>query len=131
MVFKNGGAFDFQSTFEKVRESALQAMETARDSGRPLDPSAVHLDELPAYEDINRSSQASSSGPLLIAPTPTRPAQSGNEERLPVFPATEQPPIEASSVPNIEPDEPPPGYEETQSSSISNSLEDSLRRAQS
>ena len=123
MTFKDGGAFDFQSTFEKVKDSALQAMENARESGRPLDLSNVHLDQLPAYEDINQSSRAPAAMPSLISPTPVRPTQSGNN--------TELAPAVGASMPSIQPDEPPPGYEETQSSSVSNSLEDSVRRSQS
>ena len=130
MTFKDGGAFDFQTTFEKIKDSSLQAMENARDVGRPLDPSNVHLDQLPAYEDINQSSRAPVAQPSLIAPTPVRPTQSSNDEDLLTFDAPEPPPVEASSVSTVQPDEPPPGYEETQSNSVSNSLEESVRRLQ-
>jgi hypothetical protein len=43
LVFKDGGAFDFHSTFERVKERALQAREAGS--------AEVHLEDLPAYED--------------------------------------------------------------------------------
>ena len=43
LVFKDGGAFDFHTTFETVKERAQQAMEAGN--------AEVHLDDLPAYED--------------------------------------------------------------------------------
>lgn len=48
LTFKEGGAFDFYTLFERVKERFLQALEAARDQGRPMD--SVHLQELPPYE---------------------------------------------------------------------------------
>lgn len=54
LVFKDGGAFDFYTIFERVKERFLQALENARASGRVAEGGtmgAVHLEDLPAYEE--------------------------------------------------------------------------------
>ncbi|KAE9983986.1 hypothetical protein EG327_005262 [Venturia inaequalis] len=131
MTFKDGGAFDFHSTFERIKERLQQAVEVARESGHltgdgtetgggqgagPLgavDMNAVHLDELPAYEDATSTRSvpvARQEAPLidLAAPEST----------------TRTTPPEAQFSP---PAEPPPGYEDVQSQSISDELERRLR----
>ncbi|KAE9972076.1 hypothetical protein EG328_005249 [Venturia inaequalis] len=131
MTFKDGGAFDFHSTFERIKERLQQAVEVARESGHltgdgtetgggqgagPLgavDMNAVHLDELPAYEDA----------------TSTRPVPVARQEATLIDLAapestTRTTPPEAQFSP---PAEPPPGYEDVQSQSISDELERRLR----
>lgn len=44
LVFKDGGAFDFSTTFERVRERVQQVIENGGGAG-------VHLEDLPTYED--------------------------------------------------------------------------------
>ncbi|MCJ1230853.1 hypothetical protein MMC12_007527, partial [Toensbergia leucococca] len=57
MTFKEGGAFDFYSTYERIKETLSQAFEVARESGQvagntnqvpAIDISTVHLEQLPA-----------------------------------------------------------------------------------
>ena len=47
LTFKDGGAFDFHSTFEQLREQLHQARQIARDQ-EPRDE--VILEQLPAYD---------------------------------------------------------------------------------
>ena len=76
-------------------------------SVRGVDLSAVHLDELPAYSGPGHASQP---------PAPSEP---------PVPPTNNRQVSEAGP----EPVEPPPCYEEVQSQSVAQELEDRLRRA--
>ncbi len=129
MTFKEGGAFDFAATYERIKETLSHAMEIARESGRPqaADLSEMNLEQLPAYEEATR-------GPVLQRPTPTSrtaapqnpsgsngPALSSDHER------GTNPSSSGFSDENMPPNEPPPGYEETQQSSIAESLERSIR----
>lgn len=110
MTFKEGGAFDFHTNFERIKERLEQAVENTGDSAqglRSVDLAAVHLEELPAYE-----------GPS----NPSPPADSNDALRVP---ANNQ----RSSLIGAEPVEPPPGYEEVQQQSVAQSLEERLREA--
>ena len=61
--FKEGGAFDFATTFERLRERLKQAVEVAGTDGRGsngrtvdgrdtgVDYRTVHLEDLPRYEE--------------------------------------------------------------------------------
>ncbi|KAL4871643.1 hypothetical protein BDV12DRAFT_17572 [Aspergillus spectabilis] len=108
VTFKEGGAFDFHTQFERIKERLQQAVEISRESGRgagDVNMSGVHLEELPAYS----------------APQSEPAAGSNNNNR------TE--PRHSPSETGAEPQEPPPGYEEVQQQSIANELEERLRRA--
>lgn len=97
VTFKEGGAFDFHTNFERIRERLEQAVENVNDGARGMrgvDLSAVHLDELPAYG-------------APAAPQHTRRVSEAGPE----------------------PAEPPPCYEEVQSQSVAQELEERLRRA--
>ncbi|MCJ1250135.1 hypothetical protein MMC30_007361 [Trapelia coarctata] len=92
MTFKDGGAFDFHSNFELAKETLSHAVEIARESGvitgtetgmgaGMVDLEAVHLEELPAYEEATTTAAAAvqrsvpvsmSSG--HVRPPPTRTA---------------------------------------------------------
>ncbi|MCJ1255989.1 hypothetical protein MMC24_003808 [Lignoscripta atroalba] len=144
MTFKDGGAFDFHSTFERVKETLSQAIDIARESGhvargsgqmQGVDLSTVHLEQLPAYEEIGNSrtmeppSQVQQ--PIPLSPRSTRRApsrdsgvSSDNESAKPLS-------YEPSTSRQFQPpNEPPPGYEEAQQSSVVHNLEESVRRAQ-
>lgn len=131
MTFKDGGAFDFHSTFERIKERLQQAVEVARESGHltgdgaetggghgagalgAVDMNAVHLDELPAYED------AASTRPVPVA-----------RQEAPLIDLTAPEPSTRTTAPQAQfspPAEPPPGYEDVQSQSISDELERRLR----
>ncbi|KAJ5899156.1 hypothetical protein N7495_003900 [Penicillium taxi] len=104
VIFKEGGAFDFHTNFERIRERLGQAVENIGDGARGLrgvDLSAVHLDELPAYE-----------GPANTDLNITAAAPSN----------------QGASVITPEPMEPPPGYEEVQQQSVAHELEEQMRR---
>ncbi|KAJ5606100.1 hypothetical protein N7510_008881 [Penicillium lagena] len=115
VTFKEGGAFDFHTNFERIKERLAQAVENT-DSGtrglRGVDLTAIHLDELPAYD----------------APQHTRNHYSGPSERPPP-PAESQSAGRRPSEVSPEPSEPPPCYEEVQSQSVAHELEERLRRS--
>jgi hypothetical protein len=113
LTFKEGGAFDFHSTFERIKERLSHAVEIARESGQltggegldmqqGVNMDSVHLDELPAYED------AGSTMPLL-------------QHQIPA-PRLNPPP-----APTAEPPSQPPRYEEVQRESVADELERQLR----
>ena len=141
LTFKDGGAYDFHTSFERIKERFLHAMEAARDSqmigsipGQSggsmtgLNMDAVHLDELPAYQDSGRDELA----PQPPQPEAPRRPPVQQDEPAPSFgeviegrgPAQRQsaPPTEAP------PTEAPPGYEETQQQSIQQELEARLAK---
>lgn len=117
-TFKEGGAPEYSSNFERIKERLQQAVEAARESnltgrssgGLPaVNMDSVHLDQLPSYE---------SSGMDRIAPDPVEqppvPEASNVESSQParVEPARSESPAEA-----------PPGYEETQQRSLQEALD--------
>lgn len=133
MTFKEGGAFDFSSTYERIKESLSQASEVARESGRPIDLSNVDLEQLPAYEEVAPSPTIAST-PTIQRPTPITPTSAS------------RPTLRSNDVADSErdrkaqannessgqlppPNEPPPGYDEVQQSSIADNLEASIRRS--
>lgn len=141
MTFKDGGAFDFHANFERVKETLTQAVEEARESGRitrqsqGIDLSAVHLEQLPAYEEIGGYTPAPPTHVAQeapIAPTPLRqapPSTNGlvdSGERV-AAPLSNQDPVSGDSF--QPPSDPPPGYEEAQQSSVVDNLEESVRRS--
>ena len=144
MTFKEGGAFDFYSTYERIKETLSQAFEVARESGQvagntnqvpAIDISTVHLEQLPAYEEIGGTVPAP--GPQLQQPIPVSPPRT---RRAPlrdsgvVFSSDDEQntrsTVKESSTEQFQPpSEPPPGYEETQQNSIADNLEQTVRRA--
>lgn len=133
MTFKEGGAFDFSSTYERIKESLSQASEVARESGRPIDLSNVDLEQLPAYEEVAPSPTIAST-PTIQRPTPitptsaSRPTLRSND----VADSERDRKAQANNEPSGQlppPNEPPPGYDEVQQSSIADNLEASIRRS--
>jgi hypothetical protein len=129
LVFNEGGAADFHSNFERIKERLQQAVEAARDGASGaghgigslagVNMDAVHLDQLPTYEASGQDPIAPiSPGSALEQPSVALESagdssQNGAGERLPRrTPATTEPP-----------NEPPPGYEETQQQSIQQEFE--------
>ena len=134
MEFKEGGAFDFASIFERLRERLRQAVDVARESGaggdgaNGVNMNNVHLEDLPAYEDTGRHAR--------VPDTP--PASAGFQDADPTIAAPQpQSPRQAQTSPLASPRsdagtfepplEPPPGYEEVQRSSIADELERRVR----
>jgi hypothetical protein len=109
VTFKEGGAFDFHTNFERIKERLEQAVENTSEGTRGqqnVDLSAVHLEELPAYEAPPNTSQNA------------RPSETPEESQS-----------NRVSDTGTEPVEPPPCYEEVQSQSVAQELEERLRRA--
>ncbi|KAL2841666.1 hypothetical protein BJX68DRAFT_245397 [Aspergillus pseudodeflectus] len=109
ITFKEGGASDFHTKFERMKERFQQALEVSGEStGRGaggVDMANVHLEDLPAY-----SGPQSSLMPATADNNPTTTRRS-------------------PSVSSAQPQEPPPDYEEVQRQSVTNELEEMLRRA--
>lgn len=140
MTFKEGGAFDFNTTFERIKERLQQAVDVARESGmmsgdgtetgRGLGEGAlagvnlgtVHLDELPAYDAPGNSST------VPLSANAASPLASRNNAADPAPPPPASPPNGANVASNV-PSDPPPGYEEVQRDSVADELERRLRRA--
>ncbi|KAJ5217377.1 hypothetical protein N7468_010385, partial [Penicillium chermesinum] len=110
VTFKEGGAFDFHTNFERIKERLEQAVENTGEGAqglRSVDLSAVHLEELPAYEG------------------PSNPAVQEDSNDTIAIPANNQ----RASILVADPVEPPPGYEEVQQQSVAQVLEERLRQA--
>lgn len=124
MIFREGGAFDFHTVFEQIKEKIQQAYSVAQELGttRNLNLADVDLENLPAYEPAANGSvnTATQSVPRT---TDSAPTTSGNPE------STERNDhAEDTSRDNfVAPDEPPPGYEEAQIQAVGISLDERLR----
>ncbi|KAL8653272.1 MAG: hypothetical protein Q9210_002199 [Variospora velana] len=137
MTFKDGGAFDFATIYERIKETAAQAVEVARENGRSQGPDLadVNLDQLPAYEEVGNTISAPPPPPTLQQPTPISAvtAQAPPRESGIVLPSGDErntgPPATAGQQQYPPPNEPPPGYEEVQQGSIADSLERRVRDA--
>jgi len=116
-TFREGGAFDFHTTFEQIKERAYQAYTVARENGAAatagVDLANVHLEQLPAYEPAREVEEDDE--PRILSPVPVRPSRTNTGE------------VERPSVAPPAPDEPPPGYEEAQVQAVSSDLEQRLR----
>ena len=132
MTFKEGGAFDFSSTYERIKEQMTQALEVARESGRVGSGGlpAADLEQLPAYEENGTSTPLPppaipqpSSGTPIASQSPAQGAPQATSSTG--EPSVKTEPIQEHYPP---PNEPPPGYEETQASTVANDLEENIRR---
>lgn len=114
LTFKDGGAFDFSTTYERIRETLGQALDVARESGRTMGVD-VDLEQLPAYEEA----AGGRAEPMQVQrPTPVAP--NGVARPRPA------PPANNGVVGLGTPSEPPPGYEEVQLNSVAKKLEESV-----
>jgi hypothetical protein len=140
MEFKEGGAFDFASTFDRLKERLKQAVDVAGmsasdgvDSGdgrgggalSGVNLSTVHLDELPAYEDSGRYTRV----PDNLPSPPLGRGSVGAESTASTATANPSSPLSSPRQETFQPPplEPPPGYEEVQQSSVADELERRLR----
>ena len=136
LTFKEGGAFDFSSTYERMKETLNQALEVARESGRAVGNGGVDVDleQLPAYEEASGGGggQTQIQRPVPIAPNGAqrpRPAPPANNGVVGLEDQTGSRAGRSSrEEPLPPPDEPPPGYEEVQQSSVADQLERSVRK---
>lgn len=137
MEFKEGGAFDFASTFDRLKDRLRQAVDVAGMSaadgaetgdGRGggalagVNLNNVHLEDLPTYEDAPKDAR-------VPDPLPSPPPDRESAGTAPASPGENR--SSALSSPHQEtfepPNEPPPGYEEVQQSSVADELERRLR----
>lgn len=107
LTFKDGGAFDFHTKYEQVRERLLQAVEVAGMNGAPegrgamqgVDVGVVDLEELPVYSEVSEQPLVS---PVAATVQRTEPVR------------TEAP------------SEPPPAYEAAQMDGLQGEVERQL-----
>ncbi|KPI43190.1 uncharacterized protein AB675_6827 [Cyphellophora attinorum] len=126
LTFKEGGAPDYHSSFERIKERLQQAVESARESnltsGRQdglsgVNMDAVHLDELPSYENSGNDQMApvnAVSAEEAAAETAAAEARWAEQAR-PSETISSQPeprPVAATTSDG------PPGYEEAQQQSL-------------
>ncbi|RMZ78531.1 hypothetical protein DV737_g3847, partial [Chaetothyriales sp. CBS 132003] len=137
LTFKDGGAPDFHTQFESIKERLQQAVENARQTNvghrqngglAGVDMDSVHLDQLPSYE--------ASGHDRVAPPVPSaRPSESLPAEARPLAPASSsvgqpisqpaeerQAPTQERSSQSERPSEAPPGYEETQQHGLESEL---------
>ncbi|QIW99425.1 hypothetical protein AMS68_004943 [Peltaster fructicola] len=93
LTFKDGGAFDFHSKFEQLKERAQHLQETSRMAGVG-DARLIDLEDLPVYQEQN-------DGPLIPPIAPTTAA----------YPAAHTSSQSDEPQRTIPPSEPPPSYE--------------------
>ncbi|THZ87705.1 hypothetical protein D6C84_01481 [Aureobasidium pullulans] len=125
--FKDGGAYDFHSGYERVKERLQQQVDVARQSGHlqgdgseagrgrggdalaAVDVANVHLDDLPAYEET---------GSTVPMPQP-------HAQPVPLSATTQATRSPESHAPEVftPPAEPPPGYEQVQRETVEDELE--------
>ncbi|KAK0934581.1 hypothetical protein LTR29_013847 [Friedmanniomyces endolithicus] len=137
LTFKEGGAFDFHTHFERVKERLQQAVEINGMSGGGdgsaasrtvmggLNVGTVDLEDLPAYQE-------ESDGPLLS------PVMADTPAAIPRVVPVRQSQVQRDSGVGVEddrplpkptdnafspPDEPPPGYEEAQMQGLQEEVE--------
>ncbi|KAM0702036.1 hypothetical protein Q7P35_010946 [Cladosporium inversicolor] len=120
LTFKDGGAFDFHTHFERIKERLQQAVEVSRIHGdgaggsagamHGVDVSNVNAEDLPVYSE-------ESDGPLLSPVAASLPRQ--QPVQLPVDTSPDaRPQPRATDNAFSPPDEPPPGYEEAQMATL-------------
>ena len=124
LTFKEGGAPDFHSNLERIKERLQQVVSTAREnnlSGAAQDrfPSVnlenVHLDQLPSYQEAGRDRIARDDAEVVDVTDESPGAMSPH-----IVPAPRRrPPVEDVRPPS----DAPPGYEETQQQSIQAELD--------
>jgi hypothetical protein len=109
LTFKDGGAFDFHTVFEQIKERVHQAYTIARENGQ-ASVGDIHLEQLPAYEPASDlgGRVIGEEEPVILSPVPIRP---GTGPSSPILP----PPAHSEVQP---PDGPPPGYEEAQAHAV-------------
>ncbi|OAP55781.1 hypothetical protein AYL99_09933 [Fonsecaea erecta] len=126
LTFKEGGAPDFHSTFEQIKERLQQVVSAARENNltgsRPdaflgnVNLDNVHLDQLPSYNESGHDPIApnhpSAPGEVVTSPMPM------STRAAPELRRAETPQEEAEA-----PSDAPPGYEETQQQSIQAELD--------
>ncbi|KAI9744777.1 MAG: hypothetical protein M1818_001702 [Claussenomyces sp. TS43310] len=136
MIFREGGAYDYHTVFEQIKERLYNAMSLAREEGRAtgssrglggVDYANVDLEQLPAYEparEVDDTGYVDERG--LVSPALSSTSQ-------PMTSDTGAEGLRNSGLPEsagqsfVPPSEPPPGYEEAQSQAVGIDLDQRLR----
>ncbi|KAJ8064458.1 hypothetical protein OCU04_006796 [Sclerotinia nivalis] len=112
MTFREGGAFDFHSCLEQIKERLYQAYSVAREHGgrgtSGVDLANMDLEQLPAYEPAR---EVTDEAPIVTQDSGVA-STTGSSSRPETFTA---------------PAEPPPDYEEAQAQAVSVDLDQRLR----
>lgn len=132
LTFKEGGAYDFHNKFCQVKERLAQVLEAramsgvaqeAGGGGGGMSEEDVHLEQLPAYEEVGSPVQPGGVVQQGIAPPSSGPPRSMTADQQ-NSPAENTTHADATGPP---PAEPPPGYEEAQRDSVTEEMERGLR----
>jgi hypothetical protein len=116
MTFREGGAFDYHSIYEQIRERLHNALQMAREEGQDvrstsdLDLDNVHLEQLPAYEAARE-----------VSPSPRDRVGEVNSHN------GAAPPAHGASATQNPPDDPPPDYDEAQAQALRFDFDQRLR----
>lgn len=124
MYFRDGGAFDYHNTFVEIKERVSAAVQIAREQGSTsrggplggIDMNNVHLDQLPAYE---------ATGTTTVSRDV--PSDFAIDTTLTTSSAAPTTAMDGSADTTAAPNEPPPGYEETQMQAVGIDLDRRLR----
>lgn len=138
LTFKEGGAPDFQTKFEAIKERLQQVVDNARESNasRNVDMANVHLDELPRYEDSGQDRRApdhqqqqySDSDETAVPASATAEqvramvAAAASQRQEAQVRRTSREVEEAAQRRDETPSDAPPGYEEAQQQSVQQEL---------
>ena len=119
LTFKEGGAFDFHTQFERVKERLQHALEMERmrgDAGPAPDPNLnnVNLEDLPAYEEESSGPLMSPTAAAVAAVTPARVVPVVPQRDSGVAVEDERPLPKPTDSAFSPPDEAPPAYEDSQ-----------------
>jgi WW domain-binding protein 2 len=128
-TFKEGGAFDFHTQYERIRERLQQAVETQRLDGdtssrngvNGVDINNVNLEDLPAYQE-------ETDGPLLPPIASAVAAAQENVRSRNYEQVNGDDGRNRRREDEDTPIEPPPGYEEAQMASLRDEVERRLER---
>jgi WW domain-binding protein 2 len=135
ITFREGGAYDYHTVFEQIKERLHHAVSVAREEGRnigstgvlnPADLANVDLEQLPAYEPasaVGRSSHAEEGDLMASSSTMAEGGGEGSRDSSSTTESTQKREEELFTPPN----EPPPGYEEAQAQAISIDFDQRLR----
>jgi WW domain-binding protein 2 len=120
MTFREGGAYDYHTVFEQIKERLQHAVTLAREQGRnvgssgvldPADLANLDLEQLPAYEptnDVGHSGPAGGQGFTVSSFSTIADKAAGGSSGPNPGADTPKPEHEIYTPPN----DPPPGYEE-------------------
>ncbi|KAI9761499.1 MAG: hypothetical protein M4579_001009 [Chaenotheca gracillima] len=145
ITFKDGGAFDYHTNYERIKERLQQAVQVAQANGQmsgdgiesvagrgggalsQINMAAVDLEDLPVYQAID-SGRPSAGSPQSSAIHPAAADTLAPSHTQMLDPrATENGATSLQTAPSDtdfdQPSEPPPGYEEAQRESVANEME--------